>query len=232
VKFDMTTPSPSNFASFDPENFELTTLTVQASNHKNSILKNLCSLSLDRDTNTYTRKIVKHQLGSRALHRLTGAQLDWSKSSIKDVKRHLMDAAGLDIIERGSDSEEWKSPISSVDGSTAVECLKQLRDIGMIGKTRFVTSPVKGTPNAETMQLIVKRAQDKSKGILKKDLSYKQIRDLKGQTKRSAKQYLASLALTDIAGSEIKWNDVTFPELRELLMTKSPATKFSPPSSK
>jgi len=232
LKFDMTTPSPTSFSAFDPEAFELTTLSIQSSDTPNSVLKESFALSLDRETNTYTRKIVKHQLCSMALQRLTGPKLDWSKSSLQEVKLYLMNESGLDNIAKGSNGEDWTHSISTKDGSTAVECLKQLRDIGMIGKTRYVTSPTKNPPNAEIMQLIVKKAQNKSKGILKKDLSYEQTRELQTQTKRTVKQRLASMALTDIAGSEIKWNDMTYPELRDLLMEKSQATKFSPPASK
>lgn len=231
-KFDMARPSPTKFAAFDPEAFELTTLSVQSSDKPNSVLKEAFALSLDREINTYTRKVVKHQLCSMALNRLTGPKHDWSKSSLQDTKLFLMNESGLDNIAKGSNSEDWTSPISTKDGSTAIECLKQLRDVGMIGKTRFVTSPTKSPPDAEIMQLIVKRAQNKSKGILKKDLSYKQTRELQTQTKRTVKQRLASMALADIAGSDIKWNDLTFPELRDLLMEKSQATKFSPPASK
>ncbi|CAJ1933396.1 unnamed protein product [Cylindrotheca closterium] len=230
LKLDMTRPSPTDFAAFDPEAFELTTLSIQSSDESNSVLKESFALSLDREINTYPRKIVKHQLGSMALNRLTGSKLDWSKSSIKDVKLHLMNESGLRNIAKGSNVEDWTDPITTKDGSTAVECLKQLRDIEMIGKTRFLTR--KSPPNSEIMQLIVKRAQNKSKGILKKDLSYEHTRDFQTQTKRIVKQRLASMALADIAGSKIKWNDLTYPELRDLLMEKSQATKFSPPTSK
>ncbi|KAL3934256.1 MAG: hypothetical protein SGBAC_009990 [Bacillariaceae sp.] len=231
-KFDMARPSPTKFAAFDPEAFELTTLSLQSSDKPNSILKEAFALSLDRDINTYTQKVVKHHLCSMALNRLTGPKHDWSKSSLQETKLYLMSESGLDSIVKGSNTEDWTSPITAKDGSTAIECLKQLRDVGMIGKTRFVTSPTKSPPDAEIMQLIVKRAQNKSKGILKKDLSYKQTRELQTQTKRTVKQRLASMALADIAGSDIKWNDLTFPELRDLLMEKSQATKFSPPDSK
>ena len=228
----MTTPSPTTFASSNPGAFELTTISVQASKKANNVMKESFAVSMDREIARNTRKATKHRLGSKALNQLTGPNLDWSKSSMQEVKQHLMKQSGLDAIAKESkDEEDWTHPVSTKDGSTAVECLKQLRDVGMIGKTRFMESPTNGSPETETMKLIVKRAQDKSTGILKKDLSYEQTRDVQKQTKRNVKQYLACMALNDIAGPEVKWNDLTFPELRDVLMKKSQAARFSPNTS-
>jgi hypothetical protein len=126
--------------------------------------------------------------------------------------------------------------IENRDGDTAIVCLNQLRDVGMIGKTRFaMKSPSKSkyasfNPlNYEHVQLTIKRAEDKHISVLREDLYYSQDRDVKKETRRALRQHLASLALCDLTGPRKRWSDMTFAELRDFLKEKSAAARFSPP---
>lgn len=247
AQFAMKTPSATDFASFDPEIFEQTTLKIPKSDSRSNLLKRTITKCQDRYLNQESRKLLKHHLASLALDEIAGAAYNWRKSSYSELKKHLMIAAGVRQVGKISLSvrlEDFnlllppEDPIENKDGLTAVNCLHQLRDAGMIGKTRFVnTSPSKSefaslNPlNYEHVQLTIKRGKDKNISILRKDLCYGQDRDVKTQTRKALRQHLASLALSDITGPENRWSDLTFAELRKFLKQKSSARKLpSPPS--
>jgi hypothetical protein len=261
-KFSFTTPSGSEFASFNPEEYEYTKLVISASSQKsNNILKQAIEVSQDRDLKKQSRKPLKHHLASLSLQDMTGPKLDWTKCTYGELKQHLMQQAGLtsivtlknnkDSSKRASSGkialttrlEEFKLVMPSEDlqmnkdGDTAVQCINQLRDTGLIGKTIFrMTSPSKSKyasidpPNYENIRLSIKKAKTKKVlGVLREDLHYSQDRDVNKQTRRALKQHLASLALCDITGPQRRWSEMTSAELKEFLKEKNTNTKYLPP---
>jgi hypothetical protein len=244
-QFGMKTPSSSDFASFNPVDYEHATLTTPKSKGRYNVLKQTVIKSEDRDLKKQSRKSLKQHLASLALDDITGPNFDWTKSTYSNLKMFLMADAGVDEIGKVSLTarlEEFnlllppEDPIENKDGVTAIVCLNQLRDVGMIGKTRFaMKSPSKSkyasfNPlNYEHVQLTIKRAEDKHISVLREDLYFSQDRDVKKQTRRALRQHLASLALCDLTGPRKRWSEMTFPELRDFLKEKSTAAKFSSP---
>jgi hypothetical protein len=246
-QFGMKTPSSSDFASFNPVDYEHTTLTIPRSKGRYNVLKQTVIKSQDRDLKKQSRKSLKQHLASLALDDITGPNFDWTKSTYSNLKTFLMSAAGVHENEIGKVSltarlEEFnlllppEDPIENRDGDTAIVCLNQLRDVGMIGKTRFaMKSPSKSkyasfNPlNYEYVQLTIKRAEDKHLSVLREDLYYSQDRDVNKQTRRALRQHLASLALCDLTGPRKRWSEMTFAELRDFLKQKSAAARISPP---
>ena len=104
------------------------------------------------------------------------------------------------------------------DGSTAVACLKQLKDSHLISDFTWKYENPSQTPYASfnpTEHEHVRLTIHKDDSV--PNLVYEQDRDINTVSRQSLKQHLASLALCDITGPQRRWSDLTFAELREFL---------------
>jgi hypothetical protein len=92
--YTYTLPSTSSDASFDPENYEFVTLTVQRGKNKDLALLLPMAGDLvyeqDRHVSTVSRQSLKQHLGSLALCDLTGLHRQWSELTFAELKEHLI----------------------------------------------------------------------------------------------------------------------------------------------
>ena len=245
LQFTMTTPSFSDFASFNPGNYELTELTIHKSNTPNNLLTKNWKRYQDRDLQNDSRRSLKQHLASLALRDLTGPEFDWTLCSYSDLKAYLMEKAGIHEPGKINLSERMKEfnvflppddPVVNKEGDTALTCLKQLKDVGLIGETRFtLTTPSNSRyasfdpKNYEHIQLVIQKSEDDGVGVLRQDLEYGQDRDVNKQSRVALKQHLGSLALCDITGPQRRWTEMTFSDLRNFLKEKSTNVSLLPP---
>ena len=117
---------------------------------------------------------------------------------------------------------------TTADGQSALACLKQLQDSGLIGEIEWVTefpstsSYAAFNPNEhEFVRLTVQKSSNQENNDLKEALVYEQDRLVNLVSKQAVKQHLATFAMCDIVGPELYWGNVTFKELREHVMSKN-----------
>ena len=120
-----------------------------------------------------------------------------------------------------------KKPSTTTDGQSAVGCLKQLQDAGLIGEnewTRTIPSPTAyasfNPDEHELVRLKVNKGTDENLNILKKALVYEQDRDVNQNSRQAIRHHLANFALCEILGPEIKWTNYSFKELRDHIAKK------------
>jgi hypothetical protein len=255
VKFTMTTPSKSDYASFNPKNYEHLQLTVERSEkeHKNVLVKNL-KYDQDRDMKHQSRQALRQHIAAMALCDITGPEHHWSEMTLVDLRRFLQqktnihgdmaslaeNGKGVDIRERMKQFKKVpppNNPVSSKGGQTAMACLKQLVDAGLIGDMKYTyTKPSTSEyasfnpSNYEHIRLFVQRGQYENTSVLQLDLEYDQDRDVNNQTRQVLKQHLASLALRDITGPQRRWSDMNNLELKAFLKKNSKSSSVQPPT--
>jgi hypothetical protein len=119
---------------------------------------------------------------------------------------------------------EYKPPpkqyATTTDGHSALACLKQLRDLGLIGEMEWnsiTPSPSEyASFNPEEHELL---SLTVGKGLLEQDrwndvLVYEQDRDINHVSRQALKQHLGTFALCEIVGPDKKWTTMTFKTLR------------------
>lgn len=258
IKFEMTTPSKSDYASHDPITYEHLHLTVRKAT-ESGILQADLVYDQDRDVHKQSRQAMKQHLVSRALDDIVGPSYRWHELSFVDLSRLLMErvpvtgkeerrtkaAAApkkkkIDVkrrLKQFNKVEPPTSPVLNLDNQTALTCLKQLGDIGMIGQMKFTTTAPSRSEyasynpsNYEHYHLLIPQGPgDNSNEILYKDLEYDQDRDIKTGNRQVMRQHLASLALCDITGSQRRWSEMSFEDLRDFLMEKAKNTSLKQP---
>lgn len=120
---------------------------------------------------------------------------------------------------------------STSDGLSAMACLKQLEDSGVVGTITWETISPSPTLFArfapekfECIRLAVeKAAKDTRNGALHENVKLEQDRELGTISKQAVKQHLASLALCEITGPGARWTDHSYRDLRLYLQQKSTA---------
>lgn len=122
-----------------------------------------------------------------------------------------------------------KERATTKDGQTAVACLKQLQDAGLIGVVDWTTTmPSESSyasfdPQAhEHVCLTIKKAKDREMNVLKDDiLVYSQDRNVNYMSRQALKQHLATFAICDIVGPKVRWSELTYQELKSALTFKN-----------
>ena len=114
-------------------------------------------------------------------------------------------------------------PAVTLDGQTALACLKQLVDAGMVGPMSWNEMSPSPTEYAsydpalyELVTLSIAESRT-DRAVLHENLEYEQDRHINELSRRSLRQHLASLALCDIVGPQRRWTEMTFPEMKEYL---------------
>ena len=244
VKLTMTSPSKSDYASHSPQNYEQMKLLVQRSRLQRGVAQKKLTYEQDRDIHHQSRQALKQHLASLALNDLVGPDYRWNDLTIVDLRNILSkntlapkrQEPKVDVKARMKAFNKVfppRGPIVNLDGQTAMACLKQLGDAGMIGEIMFTTTaPSKSEyasynpTNYEHHHLVVTKGPDETTSLLRQDLVYAQDRDLNKQTKQALRQHLASLALCDITGPQCCWSEMTFADLRQFLQEKMEAASF------
>jgi hypothetical protein len=120
-----------------------------------------------------------------------------------------------------------KKYATTKDGQSAIACLKQLQDAELIGSFEWkstVPSPsayASFSPEEhELVSLIVPVSSNAEKNVLQGPLAYEQDRVINHVSKQAMKQHLATFALCDIVGPGVRWSDLTFKELKDLVLEK------------
>jgi len=91
IKWSITVPSPSSYASFNPDEHELVGLTVAKSENDNlSILDEFLAYEQDRDVNRNSRQSIKHHLADFAISEITGKDIKWTNGTFKDLKDYIV----------------------------------------------------------------------------------------------------------------------------------------------
>ena len=111
------------------------------------------------------------------------------------------------------------------DGITAIACLRQLKDSGLIGEYNWTyTYPSKSTyasflpDEYENVRLTVQLGENAESIPLPPNLVYEQDREHQVVSRKLLKHHLASMALRDITGPESRWCDLTFAQLKDHLV--------------
>ena len=120
-----------------------------------------------------------------------------------------------------------KKPRTTTDGHSAVACLKQLQDAGFIGETEWTKTTPSPTSYAsfdpdghELVRLRVDKNFDSDLNVLKEAIVFEQDRDVNQDSRQAIRHHLAHFALCAIIGSELKWTNCSFIELRDCIAKK------------
>jgi XRN 5'-3' exonuclease N-terminus len=104
------------------------------------------------------------------------------------------------------------------DGLSAMACLKQLQDGGVVGAIDWEEVALGETH--EMIRLRVSKGKAMGSSVLRDDLSLEHERDVRTVSKNALKQHLAGLALCEIAGPTQKWSEYAFKDLRRCLQER------------
>jgi hypothetical protein len=104
------------------------------------------------------------------------------------------------------------------DGLSAMACLKQLQDGGLVGSIDW--EEVKIGENNESIRLRVSNGKDLRSSVLHEGISLEHERDVRTVSKKAVKQHLAGLALCEIAGPTQKWSEYAFKDFRQCLQER------------
>lgn len=112
----------------------------------------------------------------------------------------------------------------TTDGVTAVACLKQLEDAGLVGEMKWESVTPSQSPYAtfdpgshEFIRLTVLPGSD-ARSTLESPVTAEQDRDIYETSKQSLKHHLAGIAIEQILQRpEVRWTDQTFAELKTLV---------------
>jgi hypothetical protein len=233
VKCALTTPSKSDYASINPTNYEHLKLTVQRGKPASPLLGKDLTYDQDRDKNSQSRQALKQHLASLALRDITGPENIWSEVTIADIRKKLegkavdfkvkvssvkATPAGKKAKRKAKAGDKVKEEPNglNLDGQTAMTCLKQLADAGLIGEVIF--SAEKESNLLERLHLTVNQGANDL--VVSKDLEFSMDREVNSQSKQVRKQQLASFALGDMTGPTREWSNMTFADLRSFLLKK------------
>lgn len=136
------------------------------------------------------------------------------------------------VTERSLSQKVKKPPpkkyATTADGQSAIACLKQFQDAEMIGPYEWKsikpsTSSYASTcpEDYELVSLTVPVGSNPDHNILKEVLFYEQDRDISQVSKQALKQHLATFALSDIVGPDVKWTEFTYKNLRAIIGAKN-----------
>lgn len=231
TKFNITFPSRSEYASKNPKRYENFELTVAKGTSKNAnILKKPIRIDQDRDIYDQSKQAMKQHLADEALTTLLGSGQNWTKMSFVDMRTVLLEKAGHNTGQHQNSVP--KDVQLNRDDQTALACLKQLSDVGIIGEMTYsyiepsVDQSKKKKKNAtqlEKVRLVIEPSSRKNNRVLEKRLSLSKQRPIKQESRQTSRQLLAATALSQIAGPEIDWSQMSFLSLRDTLQRRAAA---------
>jgi 5'-3' exoribonuclease 2 len=107
----------------------------------------------------------------------------------------------------------------TTDGLSAMACLKQLEDGGLIGMIKWEESVMQ--EDRQKIRLLIMKGGEPISYTREEDLLFEQERDTHSMSKKAVKQHLAGLALREILGHSKEWSDHSFKDLRRVLQERS-----------
>ena len=141
-----------------------------------------------------------------------------AKASDSNRQRKVTTPAAAKVLNKSRPSvgsSLLTTPISS-DGLTAVACLKQLQDCGLIGEVTW--REYADETNNEVTRLVVAAGKNAATAVLHENLEFELVRQVHTESKNAVKQHLASLVLSEIGRPTVKWSEHTFSDLKRLLL--------------
>jgi hypothetical protein len=247
IEFNITSPSTSGYASWNPKNYEHYHLRIPPSKTKTAnVLNRTLNFDQDRDLSQQSRQAIKQHLADLALTELLGPEVSWKSLNFADLRWTLQNRnpyskkvngeSGKAPKVNGSQSEKDKTgknsgtryvPLRNAQGLSALECLKQLEDINLVGRVDFVYKDLPkelSTPAcSEEVTLVVAPSKNES-FLLDHEMALTEERGV-FLSRKNARQRLASLALAELTGTELDWSVVPCSDLRAFVMSKASMKK-------
>lgn len=247
IKFNITMPSTSGYASWNPGKYEHYHLRIPPSRTKTAnVLKRSLDFDQDRDVARQSRQALKQHLADLALSELLGPELSWKNLSFADLRWTLQSrnpsskvngesgTATKGVKESRAKKQLEQQPKKKAkpgatttmnsQGQSALECLNQLQDSGLIGGSEFLyTEATKesSSPQAFEKVTLVVRPGKKIPLLLDREITVHEDRGVELTSRKTTKQRLASLALTALSGPELDWSRVSSADLKSFLMDKA-----------
>jgi hypothetical protein len=194
----------------------------------------------ERSTFDVSRKLVKQSLASQALSELCSEWQNLSFKNLRlqlsrklDVESEVKESNDAKVnnhrngvITFYEDSREMSNVrediaktqrkflelVTAKDDTSAVACIKQLADSGIIRKVKWGLFPHKLDPSAESLRLRVES------GLLHQGAAiYEYERSISDAPRKAIKQYLASQALSEMCS---QWQNLSFRDLRLQLSSR------------
>jgi hypothetical protein len=248
VEFNIMTPSPSEYASWNPENYENFRLRITPHrNNQTNVLNGTIGLDQDRDVFSQGKVALKQHLADLALRDIVQPEREeWTDLSFADIRWMLQQRSlrmrnerakqPIDVAEKSISSKKKqiaksKKPekkkkedleLVNQDGQSALECLKQLVDANLIGPVDISVKPSSQTTH-ETMILAIKPSPKKMATLLSQPLCVEEERSQ--FPRKVTRQRLASRALSELSGGDLEWSAVSFATLRSILVDKASKPK-------
>ena len=254
VEFNIITPSPSEYASRNPQGYENFQLTITP--HRNSqtnVLKQTITMDQDRDVSRQGKVALKQHLADLALCDIVQPECqDWKNISFADIRWTLRQRAlrlrnevavdTRDVNEKSPSTKKKqiakskktekkkKEDIELVnqDGQSAMECLKQLVDANIIGPVDISVISSVQPASLEKMILAIEPSPKKRAALLEKPLYVEEERSQ--FPRKVTRQRLASRALSELSGGDLDWSSVSFATLRSILVDKAGKQKKKAPT--
>lgn len=247
VEFNMIAPSPSEYASSNPEKYEKFQLTINP--HRNSqvnILNRTINLDQDRDVFSQGKVALKQHLADLALRDIIGPPEHWYNLTFADIRwnfqQHVrtpnqeisfepmkgkLDSPKKKIIVKSTSKvkkttkRKGEVALTNKAGQTAMECLTHLVDCKLIGAVKFGTQELPSKAPHEKMILTIKPVPVKGDGSSLVEKPFKVTETRTDLTRKVTRQRLASKALTKLSGAEVDWSEISFDEFRSFLTKKA-----------
>ena len=83
------TPSTSEFASFDPTQYELVTLKVARGDLEGLVAADGLQYGQDRNVNSQSRRVLQQHLASSALADIVGPSIQWHEMTLNELRAAL-----------------------------------------------------------------------------------------------------------------------------------------------
>ncbi len=239
IEFNITVPSKSEYASWNAERYENYHLRIRPSDMGSvNVLNTTLEFDQDRDMTRQSRQALKQHLADLALSKLVGSDVQWRNLTFADLRWVLQKNLSSSQVNGVHDmnmsrrrngqtplqnepndhaGEECPIPVRNREGQSAIECLKQLSDINLIGSINLFEKP-SSPPTLEKVVLVVAPGRA-SLSLLDEELSLEE--DRVRISRKTSRQRLASLALSSLAGREMDWSKVAFADLKSFLLKKA-----------
>jgi hypothetical protein len=153
----------------------------------------------------------------------------WNAMAVTNLEKPKKKRKPIGVTERML-TYEYKPPpkqyATTTDGHSALACLKQLCDLGLIGELEW--DSIRPSPSEyasfnpeehELLSLTVCRGL-LDQNTLDHTLKYEQDRDINHVSRQALKQHLGTFALCEIVGPGKRWTTMTFKTLRLYVAAK------------
>ena len=172
-------------------------------------------------------KSLKMTLTSSSVKVMSNGEATPGSSAERKRRKRRSEDENVDvsILDRSPYTPVPKDFARTKDGQSALACLKQLQDAGLIGSIDWAyTLPSKSVyasfnpQEHEHILLTVSKSENRELNALGDDfLEYEQDREINRVSKKDLKQHLATFAISEIAGPKVRWSELTFKELKEAI---------------